>query len=61
MQIPEKDCMSCKFEDQAADVNDRETRCGNCLMLTRSGKEYFPSWESKDEDEWDGPPTINYI
>lgn len=59
----EKDCSTCKFKDQAADPNDRHTRCGNCLMLTRKGREYFPSWEEDDDysEEYDGAPTIHYI
>lgn len=59
----EKDCSTCRFEHQAADFSDEHTRCGNCLMLTRKGREYFPSWEEKDDDneDYDGPPTIHYI
>lgn len=57
-----RDCESCKFFEQAADYNDTSTRCGNCLYVTRREREYFPSWEPREEDEdYDGPPIINYI
>lgn len=58
----EKDCSNCKYEHQAADYNDHETRCGNCLYLTRKGRSYFPMWEEKDDGTEDvDPPIINYL
>ena len=60
--MEERGCDSCKFEEQAADPNDTDTRCGNCLHLTRKGKEYFPSWEKKDDWEEDhARPIIHYL
>lgn len=60
--MEERGCDSCKFEEQQVDPNDTATRCGNCLWLTRKGREYFPSWESKEDDD-DGHtrPIIHYI
>ena len=57
----EKNCDNCKFNEQASDITDTGTRCGNCKMLTFSGKEHYPNWEPDDDEEYNGPPIIHYI
>lgn len=58
----EKDCSTCRFQLEEVETDDINTRCGNCLMLTRKMREHFPSWEPKDFADGDHePPNITYI